>query len=140
MDIYFSFLLAHWELSLATLIVILLIVIYEGHERVRGIAHLSVQRAVELINRENAVVLDIRDGKLFKEGHILHAVSMPIHDFQKKISQIEKYKQQPIILVCAMGNQSMHALKILNKHGFKQVYSLKGGMGAWRLASFPVVM
>lgn len=139
MENFMAFLLHHWDLALATGIVLVLLFILEIRDRAHGIPHATTQDAVNLINRENAFVIDVRADKDYNEGHILKALNIPLHQLGNRINELEKYKEKPVIIVCAAGNQSVQAGKMLRRHGFKRYYSLKGGMGAWRLANLPIV-
>lgn len=134
-----AFLLHHWDLALATGIVATLIIILEIHERAHGVPQVNTHDAVNLINRENALVIDVRAEKAFLEGHILKALNIPLHTLEARTFELEKNKEKSVILVCVAGNQSVQAAKQLHRKGFNKVYSLKGGMGAWRLASLPIV-
>lgn len=138
MEGYLAFLLQHGELALATAGVLALIIFYELREHAREITHLSPQKAVEIVNRQKGVFIDIREANLFKEGHVLNAISLPLSELERHPAKIDKYKAQPIILIGQLGNQSARALKLLAKHGCESVYTLKGGMGAWQLAGFPI--
>lgn len=91
-----------------------------------------------LVNRENAVVLDIRPLKDFNQGHIAGAVHLDAEKAkQKQFSQIEKHKSDPIIVVCAAGMTAQTVASLLNKEGFGKVNVLSGGMGSWQAASLP---
>lgn len=138
MESFAGFILQHWNLFLTVGILTVLIIFLEIREHAHGIPRISTQEAVQLLNRDNALVIDVRDEALFKEGHILNALSMPVHSLGNRLPELEKKKENPIIFVCAAGNQSVHAAKLLYRHGFKRLYSLKGGMGAWRLADLPI--
>ncbi|EKD74985.1 MAG: rhodanese-like protein [uncultured bacterium] len=138
MNSFITFLIAHWDLTAATLLIVALIIFFEIREHAPGISHLSTQEALHMMNRENALVLDVRDEKLFSEGHILKAHNIPFACLEKEISHFEKNKEHPVILVCNAGNRSVQAAKLLHHHHFKKVFSLKGGMGAWRLSNLPI--
>src|SRR3990167_9066397 len=79
MNSFITFLIAHWDLTAATLLIVALIIFFEIREHAHGISHLSTQEALHMINRENALVLDVRDEKLFSEGHILKAQKTSDH-------------------------------------------------------------
>lgn len=138
MNDFMTFVVHHWELWLAAVIVIILILYFEIREHAHGIDRLSTQETVQMINREHAIVVDVRDEKIFAEGHIRSAFNLPLKTLPTQLTQIEKYKEKPVILVCQAGMQSVRAAQILKQQGFKKVYSLKGGMGAWRVAGLPL--
>lgn len=108
-------------------------------EMIKGIRSLSPQEVIQLINREDAVVVDVRDYGEFEAGHILNAVHIPISQFNEKLQKLEKYRHRPLILNCMTGNRSAIACKTLKSNGFTKIYSLKGGLPAWQEASLPLI-
>lgn len=96
------------------------------------------QGATDLINREEAVVIDVRPVADFTQGHILHALNLPLNGFKNQIQQLKKHKDRPIIVSCRSGSQSNQACAQLRKEGFEKVYNLRGGILAWQSANLPV--
>jgi rhodanese-related sulfurtransferase len=94
--------------------------------------------AVTLINREKAVVVDVRDATEFAAGHAIGAKNIPLDDLEAKLPGAVKNKATPLILVCATGARSNRALATAKKLGYEKAQSLSGGMGAWRTAGLPV--
>ena len=138
MDRIIEFVSNHWILCTAFVIIVFLL----GQDLLSGInrAFKMVQPAdaTLLINREDAVVLDIRDEKDFKQGHILNAIHVPIKSLEQKLNKIEKYKEKPVIVSCRTGQQSQNACGLLAKKGFQRLYNLKGGVLAWQGANLPL--
>lgn len=96
--------------------------------------------AVLLMNRSDAVVLDIRPQGEYEKGHIAGARHLSLStssEFEQRIAELEKFKERPIIVNDQFGNQSLVAVAKLKKQGF-EVYSLQGGFDAWRQANLPV--
>lgn len=94
----------------------------------------------QLINREDGVVMDIRPADQFRKGHIAGAINAP--ESQLKMDQLaayEKYKTNPLIVACEMGNKGSSVARKLAKEGFTQVFYLQGGMNAWNSANLPLV-
>lgn len=94
-------------------------------------------RATALINREDGIVVDIRDAASFKEGHIAGAINIPNGSLANRMGELEKYRARPIILVCKMGQTATAAATTLEKAGFERVTRLKGGMAQWQADSLP---
>ncbi len=105
----------------------------------RGGRPVSPQQATHLMNRENALVLDVRDRKAFNEGHITGALNIPYSQVMGRLAELEEYREKPVIVACAMGQHSGAAGRVLNKAGFQQVMRLQGGVNEWRASSFPLV-
>jgi len=99
---------------------------------------LDPHAATELINRRNALVVDVRPVADFSQGHIIHAVNLPMNGFQNQIGQLKKHQGNPIIVSCRSGSQSSTACRELRRAGFTEVYNLRGGMLAWQNANLPV--
>ena len=94
--------------------------------------------AVQLINREKAVVVDVRDAAEFAAGHVTGAKSIPLDDLEAKLPSALKNKALPLILVCASGARSGRAVAIAKKLGYEQAQSLGGGLKAWKEANLPI--
>lgn len=99
---------------------------------------ISTLQATLLINQQNALVLDVRDAGEYEAGHVLNSRHLAVGELEARSSELEKYKAKPLIVVCESGNRSDKAVAILRKQGFAQVFSLSGGVGAWRQAGLPL--
>ncbi|RZO82382.1 MAG: rhodanese-like domain-containing protein [Litorivicinaceae bacterium] len=98
----------------------------------------NTTEATRMINRENALILDIREQKEFSQGHIAGAYNLPASVFDKKLSELDRYKTHPVVVVCKMGTSAGSIAKTLKKRGFEQVVRLAGGMSEWTASSLPV--
>jgi len=106
--------------------------------RMRGYNAASPADATTLINRNDAVVLDVRTDKEFNEGHIINSIHIPQADIKARIKELEKHKDKPIIVSCRSGQRSGQVCGTLKKQGFDNIYNLAGGVGAWQSANFPL--
>ena len=95
-------------------------------------------QAVQLLNHEDALVLDIRNATEFESGHIINAHNIPHADLKSKLDDLKKSKDRPLVVCCATGTASRAAMRELSAAGFEQVYSLKGGIAAWRSDNLPL--
>ncbi len=103
-----------------------------------GQGGLTPAAAVQLINREKAVVVDICEPAEFAAGHVGGAKNIPLGQLEGKLANSVKNKMVPLILVCQSGARSSRAVAIAKKLGYEQAQSLSGGLGAWRSASLPI--
>ncbi len=94
--------------------------------------------AVQLINRERAVVIDVCESEEFSAGHVVGARNIPLGQLEEKLSAAVKNKSLPLILVCQTGARSGRALAIAKTLGYDQPQSLGGGLVAWKAANLPV--
>ncbi|MFM2486107.1 rhodanese-like domain-containing protein [Celerinatantimonas yamalensis] len=107
---------------------------------ISGVKGVPYQQVTQLINRHDAVVLDIRPAEQYRKGHIAGAVNAPQSQLKAdQLSAYDKYREQPLVVVCDMGNKASSVARTFTKAGFKEVYYLQGGMGAWTGANLPLV-
>ena len=99
---------------------------------------LNASGAVQLINREKAVVVDVCDPAEFAAGHVSGAKNVPLDELEAKLPGTVKNKSLPLILVCSSGARSGRAAAIAKKLGYEQAQSLSGGLKAWKDANLPV--
>lgn len=104
-----------------------------------GIANLSPSEAVLLMNRSNAIVVDVREATEYAQGHITDARHIPLAELEARLKEINRYKEKPILVHCQGGVRSAKACSVLAKHGFSKLYNLQGGLNAWQQAKLPVV-
>ncbi len=97
------------------------------------------REATLLINRENGIVVDVRTQDEFAKGHIVDAVNILTTQIEaNNLSQIEKHKDAPTIVVCESGMRAPAAATALSKAGFTRVFVLRGGLASWRGENLPV--
>ncbi len=125
----------HWELFLALVVTLALLAITESRKAGKSV---STQQATRLINRDDAILLDIRAKKDFKGGHILNSINIPYADLDKRLSELDKYKARPVIVVCNLGQTSSGASKTLKQQGFENVLRLSGGITEWKAQNLPI--
>ena len=99
---------------------------------------ISAAEAVQLMNREKAVVVDVREQAEFAEGHLVGARNIPLAEIEARLPATVKNKALPVILVCKSGARSASALATAKKLGYAQAASLAGGILAWQAAKLPV--
>ena len=106
---------------------------------ISGTKRVDNHQATQLINKEDAIVLDIRAQKDFKAGHIIGSRQLKPEEIREgNFSKLEKDKDKPIIVVCAMGNTAAGTANKMVKQGFTNVNVLSGGINAWQGASLPL--
>jgi len=113
--------------------------LFIANEMRRGGRSVTAQQLVNLVNNENAVVVDVRDSKEFEAGHIVDAINIPHTALESRMNEIDKFKDKPLVLTCKMGQHSGAAGTALRKAGFEQVARLTGGILEWRNQNLPVV-
>ncbi len=133
-----AFVIDHWFLFLALLVVLALLVLQPALEGAAGGARVTSQEAVRLMNRESAVVLDVREPTEFQSGHINRALNIPLGQVAGRIPELKKFQERPIIVYCATGARSARAAAILHKQGFAGARNLTGGITAWRNSNLPI--
>ena len=126
----------HWILVAAFLLVSTVLVI--NIVQAGGAGALRPHEAVQLLNRENAVALDVRSASEFESGHVIDARHIPLQELKQRAEELKRFKGKPILVCCAAGTVSAQAVKDLRGMGFEQVSRLKGGIAAWRAENLPL--
>ncbi len=106
--------------------------------RLRGIKEVSCSEALQLINHKSALVLDVREPDEFKTGHVLNSKNIPLGKLKERTGELERYRDQPVVVICRTSNRSNSACALLGKQGFGQVYLLNGGMTSWSKSGLPL--
>jgi len=94
--------------------------------------------ATQLINRSDALVVDVRGAEDYAKGHILGAKNIPLADLERRAGELDRQKAKPLIVNCATGTTSGGAVALLRRKGFESVHNLTGGYAAWQQAGLPV--
>ena len=98
----------------------------------------SALQATQMINREDALLLDVRDAAEYAKGHILGAKNVPLAELERRAAEFEKHKAKPVIVHCDTGSLANRAVGMLKGRGFASVYNLAGGYRAWQQGGLPV--
>jgi rhodanese-related sulfurtransferase len=104
----------------------------------QNFSRLTPAGAIQLINNEEVVLLDVREPAETTGGKISKAIQMPVGSVGKRVGELDKHKNKNVIVYCKTGARSGLACRELNKAGFEKVYSLSGGITAWQEAHLPV--
>ena len=139
MDQAIEFVTNHYYLAGAFVALLAALVYTTLASQLSSLKELSTHEATLLMNKQDAIILDTRPPAEFKKGHILGAMQIKTELLNKgDFSALEKNKDKPIIVVCAMGMTAKRTASQMLKAGFDQVSVLKGGMNAWQGANLPV--
>jgi len=133
-----TFLTTHWVLSSLFLVFLLAYFIIEWRMRFAGPSRLSPQEAVALINQKQPLVFDLREKSKFDQGHLISARHCAAGDLADTLTKLKTPHEQPILLVCQLGQVSLASGTALKKSGFTHVYQLAGGVQAWTGADLPL--
>ena len=133
-----EFVTNHWILfaALAVVTVLLTQSLTEGFSA--SATALSPQQAVQMINRESAVVVDLRDAKEFASGHIVGAVNLAESSLAGDAKALDRYRDKPLLLYCGTGIVSQRIARKLKQKGLSKLYLLRGGLSAWQQDNFPL--
>jgi len=122
----------------ALAIIAALIIKTEVELKFSKVAQLTAHEAVRLMNGNDVVLLDVRENDEYSSGHIRDSIHIPVSSLQKRINELDKYKNNKILAYCRSGNRSNTACRTLNKQGFEKVSNLAGGITGWTSADLPV--
>ena len=99
---------------------------------------MSPAEAVIRINRNDAVVIDIRPAGEFSRGHIIDAVNVPAAELKDAQTKLKKHQGKPLLVCCQSGTSSNAAVRQLRAAGFDDVTAIKGGIASWRTENLPL--
>lgn len=105
----------------------------------RGVKEIDTRVAVQLINYENAAIVDVRDDSEYANGHLPNSKHIPAEKMGERWKELEKYKDKPIVMIYRGGVRSSSASALLKKNGFLRIFNLMGGIDAWKRANLPIV-
>lgn len=128
----------HLALSGAFVVIFVLVTIIELLRGKRNTFNLSPSEAIQKINHDNAIVIDIRANEAYSKGHIINAESMTTSELMATNKKTTKLKGKTLIIVCGAGVESQKVAAKLLKQGYN-AYSLAGGLRAWLAAQMPLV-
>ena len=132
MERYLEFILNHYILSLAMAVVTFLLIQEFADTVFKKFKYISPTLAVLKMNQENVVILDVRESTEFIQGHIEHALNVPLSKLKEEAGALQTYKNNTVLIACQTGTRAAAAGKILTKMGIENVMILTGGMNAWR--------
>lgn len=125
-------------LSLALAGITVALVYTELMRLFRGFKGLGPAEVTALVNRENALVVDLRPAPEFEKGHIPGSKNVQMAQFDPENKALAGAKSLPVVAVCRTGMTAVDAAKRLRKAGFEKVYLLEGGIEAWQRADLPL--
>lgn len=128
----------HPYLVIAFVVLLALTFFNEMKIATQRFASLTPSAAVQLMNNEDVVLLDVREPSETVGGKIAKAIQIPVGAVAKRVGELEKHKAKTMLVYCKTGARSGLACKELSKQGFDKVYSLNGGITAWQEAHLPI--
>ncbi|MCD8513813.1 MAG: rhodanese-like domain-containing protein [Nitrincola sp.] len=136
MERIFEFIGNHPLLVTAWLLTLTVLLWTEKRKSGRSV---TCAEATRMINKESAIIVDIRNKKEWDTGHIANARHIPFADLDRRITELDNFKESPIIVVCNLGQTAGTAGKKLKSAGFTQVARLSGGITEWKAQHLPIV-
>lgn len=133
-----EFVADNWYLFVALVFILFMLFGSNISLALSGIKGVSASQAVQLLNHNDAVMVDVNEANEYQQGHIPGTVNIPLSKLTNRLNELEKYKSRPVIMVCRSGNRSGKAGGVLRKNGFETVYNLSGGNTAWQRENLPL--
>ncbi|MGM3192911.1 rhodanese-like domain-containing protein [Dickeya dadantii subsp. dieffenbachiae] len=134
------FISRHPILSVAWIALLVAVIVLTVKSKLSKVKEVARGEAIQLINKEDAVVVDTRNRDDYRRGHIAGAINLLPNDIKNgSLSELEKHKAQPVIVVCANGMASREPAESLFKAGFERVVILKDGLAGWSGENLPLV-
>ena len=99
---------------------------------------INTSKVIDLINHENALLLDIREESSYKDVHLLNSINLPFLRLEKDYIKLKKYKLKTIILIYSNFNLALRAVNFLKKNNFERVFLIENGIDSWLKSDLPV--
>ncbi|RLA19798.1 MAG: rhodanese-like domain-containing protein [Gammaproteobacteria bacterium] len=138
MDRFIEFATREWSLFLAAGVILALLSHGLYRDLTRKYKKIIPARAVNLMNDDDVVVVDVRELKEFNAGHISNSHHIPLDKITDRAGELEKFKDKPVLVTCKTGARSDMACMKLTKLGFSNLHSLDTGIDGWQELNLPV--
>ncbi len=130
----------HPMLILAWVALLIAVIVTTLKTRFSKVNDITRGEAIRLINKEDAVIVDLRSRDDYRKGHIANALNLTSTEIKNgSVGELDKAKTKPVIVVCATGTTSREPAENLNKAGFERVYVLKEGISGWSGENLPLI-
>jgi len=129
----------HLMLVMSFFAIVFMLLFGEYRRMTRCYGEIIPSEAVMIMNRDDAVLVDVREANEISQGKIKGAKHIPLGSFKQRINELDEHKGKKVIIYCRSGNRSGQASDTLCKQGFEQVFNLKGGVMAWQSDNLPLV-
>ncbi|MHC8441797.1 MAG: rhodanese-like domain-containing protein [Candidatus Eutrophobiaceae bacterium] len=103
----------------------------------RGTKSLGISEATLMLNRDEAMLIDLRPVAEFDDGHITCAHNIPTAELSQRLPKLSA-KENGLILCCSNGTESHRQAKLLGSEGYAKLFILQGGMREWLQAGLPM--
>ncbi|SFV75993.1 Rhodanese-related sulfurtransferase [hydrothermal vent metagenome] len=127
------------EQIFTTITLVVLIALLIGNivaDKLKKYEEVDANGAISLMDEKDLIVLDVRETKERKAGHIANDVHIPLSKVKNKLDTLDNNKK--VLVYCRSGSRSSHIAGLLTRNNFEQVYNLKGGMQGWLKANLPI--
>lgn len=135
MDRVIEFSLNHWDMVLALLATVAMLIFTE---RRKAAPSVTPQQATVMGNDDDTLMLDIRSAADFKTGRVLNSKNIPFAELSKRMDDLQKHRDKPVVLICKTGQTAGSAANMLRKDGYEKVYRMTGGMVEWTNQGLPL--
>ncbi|MCC7113089.1 MAG: rhodanese-like domain-containing protein [Burkholderiales bacterium] len=135
---YVAFLEKNWMMALVFVVSGVMLIVPFVTRRMSKARDVGNLEATVLMNKKDAIIVDVRETSEYENGRLPGAVHIPLSQLDARVAEIARQGSRPVIAYCARGNRSRMAASALSKAGFGEIYNLSGGIDAWRSAGLPV--
>ncbi|PCJ29916.1 MAG: sulfurtransferase [Gammaproteobacteria bacterium] len=131
-----EFIINHWILVTAFVVLLFMVMSDQLNRKLSGVNNIAAAQAVQIVNQQKGLFLDVRDTAEYTKEHIADSISLPLSKIDDDVSL--KDTEKAIVLICASGQRARTAAKQLQKKGFTNIHVLNGGLNSWRDAKLPL--
>ena len=133
----YNFILKNTILSVSIITLILVLIVFELYEYIYSKNAINTDKAIELINRKSAIIIDTRDEYDFKACHIINSINIPYNKIKRNVSFIKKYEKKIIILIHNKNIMAQKLINLIKPIRLNQTFYIKDGLKAWNKNELP---
>ena len=104
----------------------------------KGIVQANAEIARSMSLAPDTIILDVRTGPEFHEGHLKRALHIPVTELASRLGELAGEKERQLLVYCRSGGRSSAACGILAQNGFSRIVNLHGGIESWRGSGYPI--
>lgn len=134
-----EFVFNHWLLVVAFALVLVAIIYEEAKKKLFSKNLLTTQQLVDMMNKETVVLLDVRESKKFKSGHIVHSLNVPVADLTKKLASLSSHVADNVVIIAETDADAEKVSKTLSENNFTKIFILDNGINAWKKDNYPLI-
>ena len=133
----YNFIIKNVMLHIVLFIIVIALILFELYEFIYSKNAINTEKAIELINRKNAIIIDTRSENNFRICHIVSSINIPHDKIKKHVNVIKQYKKKTIIIIHYKNRLAQKLINDIKSNNFNDIFYIKDGLNAWNKHDLP---